>query len=224
MDNSDPDLKPRGGRKKSSPAVGPANDTDSSGVPGPRLPIHRTEVAAVQPSVDDFDLADIRVTADLVAIKEVAAATLRKPARTEWVRIHPDFELPVRVLKEDGTSWILVREMAEAYKDLAKPHVVYLARARHTSEVFLWLVPVPSGDRPNTWHTSHATAAAIAKTEWVSMASNMGLRRYDVRTAAYNDEPQWPEEGAESIAKRVLAPLLIRREDHPALRRSRGEV
>jgi hypothetical protein len=68
-------------------------------------------------------------------------------------------------------------------------------------------------------------AARLAETNWVRVQANLSLGAYDVFTAAGPlPEPNWPEQPFSDLLKVAFKGKMIEAQDHPVLKKLRGEV
>lgn len=198
----------------SSPAAASATGQEHPSGPRPAEMGYRDD-----PSLD---LEALRITPSAPPITHIVVPTVRRPKKTEWVRVHPECKLVVNVIDEDRVLWFILPALAEAAKDVVRPCEIHLAHSRLSGECFLWPVPVDLSVRPNSWNASHALAAGLAQKSWVRMVANSSKQAYEVSVAQYG-EPTWPEP-VDDILRRGIAQHVISAADHPVLRRLRGEV
>jgi hypothetical protein len=114
--------------------------------------------------------------------------------------------------------------MANALAGEFDPVMLHTAITRQ-GVVFLWPVKLPTDGRQSTWHTSAAEAAEKAMDHWVRVSSNMRLGAYEVALAtATLPEPDWPSLAPDEILQIAFRDRVIDREDHPVVRRLRGDT
>ena len=112
--------------------------------------------------------------------KLLTTVPVRKPNKTEFVRVHPQmgFETMLLDLKEDRESYLVAPSLLPGVSGLAVPVSLKLAINR-ASVLFLWPLRLPGEDgRSNVWHESAWEAAGLAVNRWVSMRANMALGAY----------------------------------------------
>jgi hypothetical protein len=155
---------------------------------------------------------------------------VRKPNRTEFVRVHPDpamsFPTAVFVDKEErGEAFLVLPAMHEAMAGELKP-VLLMTTATRQGVAFLWPVALPdAGGRTNAWSETARQAAELAKAKWVRAAADMQLGAYRIFEAVDRlSEPVWPDLPLQRLLEIAFRGRVIDREDHPILKRLRGEA
>ena len=119
--------------------------------------------------------AQIKVT------KRLTTVPVRKPSKTQWFRIHPEYKLDVRLLKygDSGDDYYLVEpSLAHQLKDLAQPFRLVVGADRQ-GVVFVWPLRLPDEERPLNWHLSALEAASNAEVQWTRIHAHMSLGAYD---------------------------------------------
>ena len=134
------------------------------------------------------------------------ALTLRKPRKTEWVRVHPDASYrvgPIAILEFEKAgkreSYIVAPNLREYLEDYVRLFQLFTAYSRSDGP-FLWQVRVdPDGDN-GSWNASSIEAAELAVTQWVQIKANMGEKLYEIRTATGDfKDPVWPTQSFEEL-------------------------
>jgi hypothetical protein len=195
------------------------------------------ERAATTPTAPDpFDPAALRLSGDLTAAlgvkKVLLSVPVRKPGRSEFVRVHPDFnyrlETAVIELKEDRGETYLVAQAL--WPELAgevtfSPRVLFTAVTRQGT-LFLWPCRLPRPDgRRDEWQRTALEAADLAMKAWVRVTSNMPLGAYEVSQATGRlPDPEWPETPFADLLRIAFRDRYIDTADHVVLRRLRGEL
>lgn len=202
-----------------------------------RLLTHADPGAAVPAGPDPFDPAALRLSdagmAGLGAKKALLSVPVRKPDKSWFVRTHPDpayrLQTAVVELKEDrgGETYLVAPQLwpALAGESTFAPRALFTAVNRQ-GVPFLWPVRLPAADgRLDEWSRTALEAADLARTGWVRVAANMALGAYDVFQATGDlPEPEWPDLPFRELLRVAFRDRFIQSEDHPVLRRLRGEV
>ena len=159
--------------------------------------------------------------------KRLTTVPVRKPSKTQWFRIHPEYKLDVLVLKygDSGEDYYLVEpSLAHQVADLAQAFRLVVGVDRQ-GVVFVWPLRLPDADRPLAWHLSALEAASHAEVQWTRIQANMSLGAYEIRTAeGITDEPKWPEMSRDEILDIAFKNKIIDRLDHLVLQQLRGEA
>ena len=159
--------------------------------------------------------------------KLLTTVPVRKPNKTEFVRVHPEmhFDTMLLDLKEDRESYLVAPSLLADVSGLAVPVSLKLAINR-ASVLFLWPLRLPGEDgRSNVWHESAWEAAGLAVNRWVSMRANMALGAYDIYQGAETlSEPQWPGKSMEDILNVAFRGHFIGDPEHPVLKRLQGRA
>ena len=184
------------------------------------------------PKASLFDLDALRLTnpADTaVAKKHLLTVPVRKPNRQEFVRVHPEdawrLQTATLVTAEDRKTFLVAPELWPLLPGDLAPTLLVTAINRQ-GVVFLWPLKLPSSDgRASDWHVSALEAANLASSKWVKVVANMSLGGYDVFEAQGElDEPEWPDVTFLRLIELAFKDGFIRDENHPVLRRLRGEL
>ena len=159
--------------------------------------------------------------------KLLTTVPVRKPNKTEFVRVHPEmhFDTMLLDLKEDRESYLVSPSLLADVSGLAVPVSLKLAINR-ASVLFLWPLRLPGEDgRSNIWHESAWEAAGLAVNRWVSIRANMCLGAYDIYQGAETlSEPQWPGKSMEDILNVAFRGHVIGEPEHPVLKRLQGRA
>ena len=127
--------------------------------------------------------------------KLLTTVPVRKPNKTEFVRVHPEmcFDTMLLELKEDRESYLVLPHLLADVSGIAVPVSLRVAINR-AAVLFLWPLRLPGEDgRSNVWHESAREAADLALRRWVSLRANMSLGAYDIYQGAESlSEPQCP--------------------------------
>ena len=165
--------------------------------------------------------------AQIKVIKRLTTVPVRKPSKTQWFQIHPEYKLDVLLLKygDRGDDFYLVEpSLADQLIDLAQAFKLVVAVDRQ-GVVFVWPLRLPDADRPLAWHLSALEAASHAEVQWTQMQANMGLGAYEFSAASgITDEPKWPKMLMNEILEIAFKNKIIDRLDHFVLQQLRGEA
>lgn len=184
--------------------------------------------ASVFDNLDALRLGPDPATLD--GVREVLATVpVRKPKKTEFVRVHPDpaMTLDTAVFEdkdERGETYFVLPQLRAAMIDELRPVLLMTAITRQ-NVTFLWPVRLPDGARANAWADSAREAAEAAKSEWVRVVPDMHLGAYRIQVAAARlPDPAWRDEPLTRLLELGFRNRIIDSEDHPILRRLRGEA
>jgi hypothetical protein len=179
----------------------------------------------------NLDFESLRLSQDFErgggAEKVLTTIPVRKPGKTEFVRVHPEhhFETLLLDLKEEHESYLILPVLRNDVASIAHPVSLRLAISR-LRVLFVWPLRLPGADgRLNSWHQSAWEGAELAKQRWIRMAANMPLGAYDIFRGQENlSEPEWPDKPFEEILNVAFRGRVIEAHDHPVLKRLRGEI
>ena len=165
--------------------------------------------------------SQIKVTQRLTTVP------VRKPSKTQWFQIHPEYKLDVLLLKygDSGEDYYLVEpSLAHQVADLAQAFRLVVGVDRQ-GVVFVWPLRIPDPERAMNWHLSALEAASHAEIQWTRMHAHMSLGAYEIHTAeGITDEPKWPEMLMDGILEIAFKNKIIDRLDHFVLKQLRGEA
>ena len=157
--------------------------------------------------------------------KQLSTVPVRKPNKTQWVRVHPEKKMDAKLLKygeKDEDLYFVEPELQAEVEQLARAHRLVLAIDRQ-GDPFLWPIVLPDENRRLNWHLSALEAAQNAELEWTRIQSNMNIGAYDIFTAEGNlKEPEWPELSLDEILDIAFKNKIINRLDHQVLLQLRG--
>jgi hypothetical protein len=152
---------------------------------------------------------------------------VRKPNRTEFVRVHPDAGMQIAtgvfVDREERETFFVVPELRVELAGEIKPVLLVTAITRQ-GVMILWPVPLPDeGGRRNAWAETAREACDLAKTAWVRLAPDMSLGAYRIYEAEGQlSEPAWPDKPLSELLKLGFRDRIIDSADHPVIKRLRG--
>ena len=157
--------------------------------------------------------------------KQLSTVPVRKPNKTQWVRVHPEKKMDAKLLKygeKDEDLYLVEPELQAEVEQLARAHRLVLAIDRQGGP-FLWPIVLPDENRRLNWHLSALEAAQNAELEWTRIQSNMNIGAYDIFTAEGNlKEPEWPELSLDELLDIAFKNKIINRLDHQVLLQLRG--
>ena len=105
--------------------------------------------------------------AQIKVIKRLTTVPVRKPSKTQWFRIHPEYKLDVLLLKYGDRGddfYLVVSSLADQLIDLAQAFKLVVAVDRQ-GVVFVWPLRLPDAERPLAWHLSALEAASHAEVQ-----------------------------------------------------------
>ena len=177
-----------------------------------------------------IDLNTVRLSQDFSAMakteKLLVHVPVRKPAKHQFVRVHPDedYRLEVGIIDIDGDDTYLVHpSVVGAVPELVKPVRLHLYVTRHGAPA-LWPVKLPGEDgKTNPWFASAAEAAEVAMKKWIRLVPNREVGAYDVIVAeSIPTDPKWPDKTMEELVSKAFQERFIEDEEHPLLRELLG--
>lgn len=179
-----------------------------------------------------FDnLAAIRLSPEAAATAGTSEVLrhvpVRKPSRTEFVRVHPDAEMQIAtgvfVDHEEREVFFVVPELRAELAGELKPVLLVTAITRQ-GVVLLWPVALPDeSGRRNAWAETAREACELAKVSWVRLVADMSLGAYRIYQAEGQlSDPVWPGKPLPELLKLGFKDRIIDSADHPVVRRLRG--
>ena len=161
--------------------------------------------------------------------KVIMRVPVRKPSRQDFVRVHPgeDFQFSTCVieLKEERESYLVDPKLWSELPGEIVPKVL-LTTINRQGVLTLWPIRLPGEEgRLDNWNQSAMEAAQLAQSQWVRVAANMSLGGYETFVATGDlPEPEWPEKTMQEIMDIAFKGRYIATEDHPVIRRLRGDM
>lgn len=183
------------------------------------------------PVAEDAFLASLRIDQsflnETIGVKKpLLTVPIRKPLRTDFVRVHPEHFVDCFALelKTEREFYFVVPGVAPAIAEFVDPVRLRLCVTRQ-GVVFLWPVKLPRDDRrADAWRVSAAQAALLAETRWTRVAADMALGAYQPHVALADlGEPKWPDETWPEVVKVALKDRMIDSEDHAVIRELTGQ-
>jgi hypothetical protein len=185
---------------------------------------------------DPLDPAALRLTPELAATAGVKKVLLtipvRKPNKSAFVRAHPDpaYRLTAGTIELEEERGELYLVAAPLWPEMTtepafKPRLLVTSMTRQGA-LFLWPLNLPRPDgRVDEWTRTGLEALQYATTSWVRVYANMAVGGYEVAQATASlPEPDWPDLTFREMLRVAFRERLIDSQDHPVLRRLRGEV
>lgn len=184
--------------------------------------------------VDPFDPANLRINAaaGLEVESVLTTVPVRKPKRTDFIRVHPDsnYTVDMYVLeREDGmdreTYMVLPQFQSLVLEELRLARVYTYINRRGT--LALWPVRLPTeGSNRNLRVAETAMRAAEeAKSLWVRVQWDADVSGYSYARAKGDiGDPQWPDKSMRDLLEIAFRLNLIDRADHPVIRELAGEL
>ena len=159
--------------------------------------------------------------------KLLTTVPVRKPNKTEFVRVHPEmsFDTMLLDLKEDRESYLVSPHLLTEVSGIAAPVSLRVAVNR-SGVLFLWPLRLPGEDgRSYIWHESAREAADLALRRWVSIRANLSLGAYDIYQGAETlSDPQWPDKSMEDLLNVAFRGHVISDPEHPVIKRLQGRA
>ena len=161
------------------------------------------------------------------ATKRLTTVPVRKPSKTQWFRIHPEYKLDALLLKygDNGEDFYFVKSpLADQLIDVVQAFRLVVGVDRQ-GVVFVWPLRLPDAERAMHWHLSALEAASHAEVQWTRMQAHMGLGAYEIHAAeGITDVPKWPKMLMNEILGIAFKNKIIDRLDHFVLQQLRGEA
>ena len=160
--------------------------------------------------------------------KRIVSVHVDKPNRTSWWIAHPGYQFIAGILTDKGAGreeqYLVTPELAASLGDDVRLMRLHGAMTRE-GDFFIIPVRLPSPDgRVDEWTASRARAAELAAERPIRMASNVRAGTYEVFTTSMEIKfPDWPEESWEDLIEIAFRDKMIDSDDHPVLKRLRGE-
>jgi hypothetical protein len=196
------------------------------------VPLTLPQSEAAAPTPASLSVASLRLSQDfekaLSVEKHLVTVPVRKPTRTEWFRVHPEWAvspLALICLKEERETYAVAPSVAAAAAGEYGRFTLFPGITRQGT-FFLWPVRVPgSTGRSDRWSESAYEAAIQGRTSWTRLVANMHLGAYEIFTAKVElPEPEWPTKSLDDIVTIAFRGMVIDDVNHPVLRRLRGEL
>ncbi len=160
----------------------------------------------------------------------ITTVPVKKPHRQEFFRVRAGeewrFTTPTFTDKEQRETFIVAPEIQPLLIGDVQSQVIYVCMSRNSRVPFLWCLSLPSLDgRSNRWWESGHDAAKLAEDSWIKLVPDMSSGSYVPHVAnADLGEPEWPDLQMHELLRLGFLTRYIDREDHPIIKRLRGEV
>ena len=159
--------------------------------------------------------------------KKLTTVPVRKPNKTQFVRVRPEGRLDAMLLKYPADSedlYLIEPDVIQEVGGQARPYRLTQAIDRQNN-VFIWPVRIPDDDRPLNWHTSALEGSITAELSWTRLVANMALGSYDIFVAESKlEEPEWPELSMNELLGIAFKNKIVDRPDHLVLLELRGAI
>lgn len=189
------------------------------------------------PNINPFDpsrfavapatLATAQGHGDGSVVPQLTGLSVRKPNKQEFIRVHPTVLIPAPLLelKTEREIYLVVPDVAVMLPGDVHSRDMLLATTAQGS-LFLWPQSHvdPDAKRKDEWGASARQAAALARTSWVRVISDMSAGRYNVMKAqGLIGEPVWPEMSPGEMLELAFGrERLIDSPSHPVVKRLLG--
>lgn len=162
-----------------------------------------------------------------VSVKPVLTRiACRKPNKTEFFRTHLEFEFPTAVFEDTETREVYLVSPSlwtELGNDLKKK--IFVLCTNRSGVPFIWAITAPDPERSSSWTETAMAAAQLGKQHWVRIKADMAAQAYEVVIAEnLRDVPTWPEKSVDEILELTFKNRIIDNNEHPILRKLRGEL
>ena len=208
---------------------------DKSAVTQPMGEAVTQNMDVLEGPLDPFDVSRLTLSQNFhsaAGVKKVLSTVpVRKPSKEWFVRTHPDpkFHITTCVidLKEDSELYLVDPSLWEtlAGESTFGPRAL-ITTINRQNVLYLWPIRLPDADgRIDDWNRSALEASQRAKDAWVRVQSNRSLGAYQVYEASYNqNDPTWDVPSLSELLRIAFKDKFINSDDHPILRRLRGEA
>jgi hypothetical protein len=153
------------------------------------------------------------------------------PNKAWWVRRRPDDGYSMKAcfieLKEERETFLVLPHLYPSLVGEAtfKPKALYLAVTMQ-GKPFFWPVRIPADEtkEPDRWMRTPLEAVRLAAKQWVRLTWNEMTKQHDLATCMADVEPKWPDLPMRQLVELASKDDVIKRLDHPVLKRLRGET
>jgi hypothetical protein len=211
--------------KQPSSAFAAGESTINAKFLEPALDEPRTRTVPENPEYDPFALENLRVDYDneLVAKPLLTVVPVRKPNKTDFVRVHPGanyrITVPLIEIKDSRETYMVTPRMRQAFSETVYSATALYLTVNRQNVYFLWPIKQSRDGRTNEWTTSAEIAVRRAMVSWVRVGSNMSLGAYEIFEAQGQlSEPKWPELTFSEILRIAFGGnRLVDSENHPLI-------
>ena len=172
-------------------------------------------------------LATAQGHGDGSVVPQLTGISVRKPSKQEFIRTCVDVSItaPILELKMEREVYLVTPDVAQLLPGDVVPRDLLLTTTAQGS-LFLWPMAHvdPEAKRRDEWGASARQAAALARTTWLRVVSDMSAGRYNVMTAkGLIGEPVWPDlQPAQLLELAFGRDRLIDSQSHPVVKRLLG--
>jgi hypothetical protein len=155
---------------------------------------------------------------------------VRKPAKTEFFRVHPDPSMSLActlfIDDEERESHFVVPAARQALSGHLKPVLLVTCMSRQ-NVTFIWPVPLPTdegrGGGYRSWGETARQAADLARGCWLRMQADLSLGAYRIYKAeGVLPDPVWSQKTLTELLEIAFRDRVISDADHPLIRKLRG--
>jgi hypothetical protein len=162
--------------------------------------------------------------------------SVRKPAKEEWFRVHPEPEYSIETdmlehtVEGERTLYIVAAAVISSLrlsgvKFTVKRFRIFTCITRRSS-YFLWPQQVPGdpGTPGRSWHVSAFTCADAAKKGWVSMSGDKAGSSYVLsKPLGQIPDPEWADYSFQMLIRLGFRDRTINDDEHPVIKDLKGE-
>lgn len=188
----------------------------------------------VNPSTaDDFSRYRLSLNVMTGSVKKLLTTVpVRKPSAQSFIYVRPDDgwrldSVALIEMKEDREYFLVDPELTPLIDSEWQPFTLVVYALRGNS-VALWPVRLPGTDgKDNGWWESARSVIQQHAGKWIRVKANMEVGGYDVFQAQGDlAEPEWPDVSFPKLLEIAFdqCKRRIDSEDHPILRKLRGEL
>lgn len=164
--------------------------------------------------------------------REYLSLPVKKPAKGQFVRVHPEesFAVDVLILEHPETrDQYVVNPDLET--DLALGQIAVARKTLYFTvdtqgNAFLWPVRAVNADGSiDSWNESAHDAARRAREVWLRIHSNQADGQYNIVVAeAHAAKPIWPDKTIDELVDLAFKRRYVGSADHPLIRRLSGDI
>ena len=175
------------------------------------------------------NLDRIRLSQDFLDEMEVspilATIAIRRPARDEFIRVHPtrEFTAGTLELKTDREVYVVDVDLIPLVQELVMTKI-FLHCVTTAGVNFLWPIKTLGSDgKLDSWSRSAIIVAKVAKEKWIRVRADHAASGYvPFEAKGELDEPEYPEESWEEILDIAFRDVYIDSSEHHVIRKLRG--
>ncbi len=183
---------------------------------------------------DDFNLDDLRLKHDfsetLGVQKMLTHVPVRKPNKTDFIRVHPEEEYKLDVgiveMKDTQETYLVMHPMTQepgVYEIVQNARLV--AYINRQGSIALWPLKLGREGKLNPWYESALEAASLAEKQWISVRADMTLGAYQIFVAkAELSDPVWPEQTFFELIQIGFKGKIVNDPNHPLIQQLTGAI